>query len=131
MDKLKRYDLVGMYALYMDEVEDGDYFHVDDVLPYIAEHLTAVQNKAELCDKAYQYVCQLLDERNIPRWVPVSERLPDEEAVFDVWDSLGSRLTDIEIISGEFYDVCYDEPLDATVTHWMPLPPPPTQEEGQ
>jgi hypothetical protein len=49
-------------------------------------------------------------------WIPVSERLPDEEARVLATD--GTDVFDSEYMSGN-WEWCAD------VTHWMPLPEPP------
>ena len=49
-------------------------------------------------------------------WIPVSERLPDEEVRVLATD--GTDVFDSEYMSGN-WEWCAD------VTHWMPLPEPP------
>lgn len=74
---------------------------------------------------------QRLAEAKIPRWIPVSERLPKEcHAVLICKDgnetSCGYRL------SGDWYEE--NELLaayDITVTDWMPLPEPPESRKGE
>lgn len=60
--------------------------------------------------------------REQPRWISVEERLPAETGVYLVHDiSMGIRVFYFgkgEVRSGWF-----------GVTHWMPLPEPPTEEE--
>lgn len=68
-------------------------------------------------------------EAQIPRWIPVEERLPDKcEFVLcivrygeDAWNhELGFVLNNKWVHPGR---------IDGTVTHWMPLPEPPTKED--
>ena len=72
---------------------------------------------------------------SIPRWIPVEERLPDQNS---------GNLYICLIVGGEYdqlswYELCdfaegqfwiQDELYEGHVTHWMPLPEPPTAEEG-
>jgi len=70
---------------------------------------------------------------NKPRWIPVTERLPDQNS--------GSLYICL-IVGGEYdqlswYELCdfaegqfwiKDELYEGNVTHWMPLPDPPKEE---
>ncbi len=63
----------------------------------------------------------LLKER---RWIPVSERLPEED------DGYCLICVDFDYITMAYYDKKYGwngqfEGWDGTITHWMPSPEPP------
>jgi hypothetical protein len=101
-----------------DEV-DSDY----DVDPYNAEQrCLAILQAAEAIEKL---------EKSIPRWIPVTERLPEKyTAVLAAGNG--------EVACGLF--VGFAEPAHVAswdldnvaaepVTHWMPLPEPPKEEE--
>ena len=61
-----------------------------------------------------------------PRWIPVSERLPEENAPVLVLTVLGGMFVDFiygkSVVTGnpDFYELDIED-----VTHWMPLPTPP------
>jgi hypothetical protein len=63
-------------------------------------------------------VCFCVTQRDdaMGEWIPVSERLPDEEVRVLATD--GTDVFDSEYMSGN-WEWCAD------VTHWMPLPEPP------
>ena len=67
-------------------------------------------------------------------WIPVTERLPEEN---------GNYLVAVKCPRGKWVEICacdgrdwvsvdeYAEYATKWVTHWMPLPTPPTAEEGK
>ena len=70
----------------------------------------------------------------VQRWIPVSERLPEEDAgeVLVAKQYRGHKYIDVgKIIEGEAY--CYSDEFainrrEHILTHWMPLPEPPKGE---
>lgn len=73
-----------------------------------------------------------------PRWIPVTERLPDSGVCVLVTDGLEvgeGWITEITNTKGYFSRWCCptaDIDVDwHPITHWMPLPTPPTAEEGE
>ena len=90
-----------------------------------------------LCDR---FVCEV---KALPRWIPVTERLPEDHDWVLVWHTgyktPKKALFHIEECfefdgGGAWYD--YDVEIDGhnslegTVTHWMPLPDPPEEVEA-
>ena len=75
-------------------------------------------------------------DAQIPRWIPVTERLPDKDGTYIVHfatKSVGDA--EYESIYGSFgywRDISWDDDADwfpyVDVTHWMPLPEPPKGE---
>ena len=67
----------------------------------------------------------------IPKWIPVTERLPD--TCDPVLVCLHCGLDNDEITVGEYWGNSKASPgwgtFDPYVTHWMPLPPPPPKGE--
>ena len=58
------------------------------------------------------------------RWIPVSERLPEDGEVVWLWDGNNLGMGYYLVLSGCFMD--RDTPLRRIKpTHWMPLPEPP------
>lgn len=61
------------------------------------------------------------------KWISVNERLPQNTevlALFDGWDGM-IFMRVLEYEDGEWFDH-NGEDYSNEVTHWMPLPPPPT-----
>jgi len=62
------------------------------------------------------------------RWIPVSERLPEDGEVVWLWDGNNLGMGYYLVLSGCFMD--RDTPLRRIKpTHWMPLPKPPEVKE--
>jgi hypothetical protein len=68
-------------------------------------------------------------QEQVPRWIPVSERLPEMDArvmvgnAADGWVTVGSRQ-----LTGEYHHWDGDDSEELhQPTHWMPLPEPPPQ----
>jgi hypothetical protein len=72
-------------------------------------------------DDAIAAACELM-----PRWIPVSERLPEEDSVVLAFMPEGSELKpevrEMYFVEGEWMN---DRGHWPNVTHWMPLPEPP------
>lgn len=69
-----------------------------------------------------------------PRWIPVSERLPEEQVFVLILQDDG-RMMVAEKVDGDWwyryfaYDVDrWDENEQGKITHWMPLPKGPEEE---
>ena len=89
------------------------------------------------CETAWYYeddirdltarIAELEAERH---WIPVSERLPEENAPVLVLTVLGGMFVDFihgkSVVTGnpDFYELDIED-----VTHWMPLPTPPEVQE--
>lgn len=63
-----------------------------------------------------------------PRWIPVTERLPEHSGDYLVYSVGGNwkQLSAVEI--GFWYDMRFIVQSLFDVTHWMPLPEPPEKE---
>ncbi|HBV3540307.1 TPA: DUF551 domain-containing protein [Klebsiella pneumoniae] len=58
----------------------------------------------------------------IPGWIPVSERVPESNGVYFGWD--GKRVLEVNCFFGGF---SANQFIHGEITHWMPLPAPPTE----
>lgn len=79
----------------------------------------------------------IIEELSKPRWIPVSERLPEKAGHYIVFVELkrnGQKIsawTQVTWFFGDFLLECPEdeERFVAAVTHWQPLPEPPKEEE--
>ena len=62
-----------------------------------------------------------------PKWIPVTERLPEEWVTVLVWSRCGFCETAVYLgIPGKWRVTWNHDMLEVdTITHWMPLPEPP------
>ena len=64
--------------------------------------------------------------KNKPKWIPVTERLPDENDVVLITDSINVGTG--YLIHGYGWISPFDDIDISHVSHWMPLPQPPESE---
>ena len=92
-----------------------------DYAAYCKPYGESLRNEAR--NNLEEYIAELEDAQ---RWVPVSERLPKENAPVLVLTVLGGMFVDFihgkSVVTGnpDFYELDIED-----VTHWMPLPTPP------
>ena len=91
------------------------------------EGLKFIANSGRI-DDALAYIQQL--EAQVPRWIPVEERLPDYDSTVLMFEQVGlftaiamGRLTRDE-------GFVTQDGFPADVTHWMPLPEPPKEKDS-
>lgn len=93
----------------------------------IADHLIAngVTLREHDCHWATEQAYKNGFEAGKPKWIPVTERLPEYE--MEVLTYRGEGGISVErMFPGAFWDLDYD--IIDPVTHWMPLPEPPKGE---
>lgn len=92
------------------------------------ENLTVLQ-MIDLMDEADDAIEKLTD-RNVGKWIPVTERLPDniDEEVLVCTEDYGKSdlgFATVAIYDGSGWLECWERKTYLTaVTHWMPLPQP-------
>ena len=119
MNTLKPCPFCGGKNVLSTELQDG--------LPFIAYCQCGAENEAEnwnarpIEDALNARIAELEAER---RWIPVSERLPEDGEVVWLWDGNNLSMGYYLVLSGCFMD--RDTPLRRIKpTHWMSLPTPP------
>ena len=105
--------------------EGGDEVHWDCRIAKLEKEIDRLKE-----DLAETQACLLernieLDvERRSHRWIPVSERLPEDGEVVWLWDGNNLGMGYYLVLTRQFMD--RDTPLRRIKpTHWMPLPNPP------
>ena len=73
-------------------------------------------------------------EQEERRWIPVTERLPEYEGSYLVYTERGSVYashfyTEKRFASGYVREAQWSQRGKVKVTHWMPLPKPPVEDE--
>lgn len=87
--------------------------------------------------KSWRKVCEGLESR-MPRWIPVTERLPEEKRASYLCRTEGGYCKEVRwtnilygLVESDNWGWCiFDIPQFSHVTHWMPLPEPPKEEES-
>ena len=84
--------------------------------------LNSINGTSEL-DKAFEVIENLPSVTTTQRWIPVSERLPEESLNSVIgWDAYRERCVFVQYIDGHFQITGSDESFD--IVAWMPLPKP-------
>ncbi len=65
-------------------------------------------------------------EEQVPRWIPVSERLPDDRQIVLAWRG---KVVFGYCRDGQWIDTLYGWAIPDGPSHWMPLPAPPTDDK--
>ncbi|OPZ40035.1 MAG: hypothetical protein BWY95_02775 [Bacteroidetes bacterium ADurb.BinA104] len=87
-----------------------------DYAAYCKPYGESLRNEAR--NNLEEYIAELEDAQ---RWVPVSERLPEDGEVVWLWDGNNLGMGYYLVFAGQFMD--RDTPLRRIKpTHWMPLP---------
>jgi hypothetical protein len=89
-------------------------------------------NKAEKAADAVEELLQKMQQ--LPRWIPVTERLPEKNGPYlCCWKASADEKMHIARIMVWRADTgwmnAWDEPMSKYVTHWMPLPESPKEGE--
>jgi hypothetical protein len=70
-----------------------------------------------------------LTDRNVGKWIPVTEKLPEEKHAVIVWEPKYLNPYICVLSEGDWYVFGGYGVKVYGVTHWMPLPQPPKAEE--
>ena len=79
---------------------------------------------AKMCHNA----ADAIEELSKPRWIPVTERLPEGRVEVLVSSGVFAPFIEVAFYDGLFYSAWDGETEIVAVTHWMPLPQPPKEE---
>lgn len=92
----------------------------------------APKSSAAWCDAVESVALDLLAkldtvEAREPKWIPCSERMPDKDGEYLVWISNDTDNADGIYLELRIYQRYWEGFDESVVTHWMPLPAPPTE----
>ena len=127
-----------------DAVKRGYGSCSDELAKLAADAIEELQSDNAALNGTVSNLIQQIEELSKPRWIPVKERLPiggdDSGAVCEnaclMMDDGTVSCGWMNGITKKVYylnardDVVIKAPI-TRVTHWMPLPQPPTEEEGE
>ena len=110
--------------------EDGSCDDCPYAMEFRKDLYVCYSTKRAVMADALAYIQQL--EAQVPRWIPVEERLPatDDDVLIVTNNEFG---TGYEVGQG-YYDICDEEWFGHAyvgtidVTHWMPLPEAPKED---
>jgi hypothetical protein len=98
-----------------------------DNLSEFDEAADAIESMSEAYDKLSRHMDDLA--ALMPRWIPVSERLPEARDHVIVYAGFFQPFNEVSYIDAEGkWRFAYDDTEVPIVTHWMPLPEPPKEE---
>ena len=83
-------------------------------------------DKYTATEQAFKHGYEKGYEAGKPKWIPVSERLPEFEEPVMGWDAESGDMGIVNFVYGEFLDII--NLSETRVTHWMPLPEPPKED---
>ena len=99
---------------------------------YLPNFMDAFQKKAEISlQKSLEpsgKVCKFVGGRAEQKWIPVTERLPEEMEKVLAYTDVGS-FAEVAYWTGYRWEKTWDFEVLYGVTHWMPLPEPPKEVE--
>lgn len=86
-----------------------------------ADAIEELSRENESLAKSVNEANEILRRRR--RWIPVTERLPDDDTHVLGWD--GKRVRFVYVVTDLVFDAFAGK---EGITHWMPLPEPPEEE---
>lgn len=129
----------GLVRLLKDKAERFDYDGWVDtavVMEQAADAIEELSKQVELEHQSGFADGQIAANRKKPRWIPVTERLPEEERQVLAYYGFNHGDGDLEMMFMQVLDYYAHDPKPhfqhegtngMTVTHWMPLPEPPKE----
>lgn len=95
-----------------------------EVSKYLTEEARD-QRLADIVEEAMEELATGVSDKE--KWIPISERMPDEDEDVHVYRGKGHGIITAYRSEGRWYSHQHDILRD--VTHWMPLPEPPKEDQ--
>ena len=95
------------------------------------KHITELCCDTKLMEKAADAIEQL--QAAVPRWIPVTERLPEEVGTYLVCGRWREKQPEIWVCEFMIFGCLKgwaNNAANPSVSYWMPLPEPPKEGEG-
>lgn len=93
--------------------------------PYDGNSSAVLICTRRLSEDAFAYIQQL--EAQVPRWISVKKRLPEDTGKYIVCTTKGSVYCTRFIVHSWRRDFQTD--INTHITHWMPMPEPPKEDD--
>lgn len=125
---------IGNTALYVAATTEVLMMYEELIHDLRLHHDTVVETYSKdgvkIAETIYSQAANAIEELSKPKWIPVTERLPEKEQCYLV--VLKNRTVDFCFYTKRFgfgmYLAKKWESANDEVTHWMPLPEPPKEE---
>ncbi len=124
-----------LVADYYNE-EDREFYHSARAdIPALLAHIDALESERQLLIAQQEKMCESFEkmgeqikelESQIPRWIPVEERLPENWVGVIVYSEEMGVLNNGWTVDGKWFD---QTTILDDITHWMPLPEGPEEEK--
>ena len=124
------YDELVKELRYLDEYSKLIYSTPSGIFREAADAIEELQQQVEHYHGCMNEWFEAAQEykAEMPRWIPVTERLPEDTTEVLVCSGIFAPFTEVAFYDGLWYSAWDGETEIESVTHWMPLPEPPEEE---
>lgn len=87
----------------------------------------AKYDEMDFCGELCLFAEEIIEKAKKPKWIPVSERLPEKDVKVLTFGVYGFSVNYRDRFSGKWRGV---NGKPEWITHWMPLPEPPKEDDN-